>query len=224
MARKPEYQEFHQRRFDYLWRLTRRFEPSADRRVLDVGVGPFTHSLCGHYRDVFALTYRNESGLFVDSELPEDKLIVFDLNLAYSRDRWIRMPQFDLIVFAEVIEHLFVPPEVSLGFLASALVDGGKLICQTPNATSLEKRIRMVTGHQPYDRKSAGHYREFKKEELVEAGARCGLKPVFHEFADYFGVRGSILKRGLGKLLHGVGTVAPTLRRGQTIVFSKEVP
>src|SRR5208283_1276678 len=41
--------------------------------------------------------------------------------------------EFDLIVFMEVLEHLVLPPDLVIGYLAARLRDGGILIVTTPN-------------------------------------------------------------------------------------------
>ena len=61
------------------------------------------------------------------------------------------------------------------------LAPGGHLILQTPNATALAKRIRMLFGRNPYDpireeSGNPGHFHEHTVDELVRAVDEAGLE------------------------------------------------
>ena len=125
----------------------------------------------------------------------------------------------DVIVCAEVIEHLHVSPVPVLRFLAGGLAPGGRLVVQTPNATALPKRIRMLLGRNPYEpirEESAnpGHFHEYTVGELREAVEAAGLEISRLLTANYFdhGSRKNRAYRALGPLLPG------TLREGITVV------
>ena len=62
------------------------------------------------------------------------------------------MGPYDVIVFAEVIEHLYTAPELVLPYLRELLVLGGVLLLQTPNAVSLRKRAKLLLGVNPFER------------------------------------------------------------------------
>lgn len=94
--------------------------------------------------------------------------------------------KFDLIVFMEVLEHLYTPPELVLSFLASCLNDGGVIILTTPNAAWLKNRLKMLWGRNPFellkaDRKNMGHIREYTKTELEKVFADVGLRQLKFE-------------------------------------------
>src|SRR6185312_6392677 len=85
----------------------------------------------------------------------------FDLNDFNHPDRDPGLAQYDLIIFCEVIEHLYTMPETVLARLRPHLRPGGALIMQTPNAVQWRHRVRMALGRNPYDRIIAsrmGHY------------------------------------------------------------------
>lgn len=127
--------------------------------------------------------------------------------------------RYDVVVCAEVIEHLHVAPGRVLRFLASGLDDGGHLIVQTPNATALPKRLRMLFGRNPYDpiRENAanpGHFHEYTTKELLAAVEAAGLEVTRWLTANYFD-HGSWKNRAY----RAVGPVLPrTLREGITVV------
>ena len=91
--------------------------------------------------------------------------IIYDLNdvqdlLPIDRDK-----QYDLIVFCETIEHLHTAPELALFVLRGILRDGGITICQTPNASSLDNRLLMMVGRNPFhmiciENFNPGHFRD----------------------------------------------------------------
>jgi Methyltransferase domain len=126
---------------------------------------------------------------------------------------------YDTIVCAEVIEHLYVAAVPVLRFLAGGLTSKGRLVLQTPNATALPKRLRMLLGYNPYDpiREEAGnpgHFHEYTVGELSEAVEAAGLTVERILTANYFdhGSRKNRAFRALEPLLPG------TLREGITVV------
>jgi Methyltransferase domain len=128
----------------------------------------------------------------------------------------------DAVVCGEVIEHLHVSPVPVLRFLASGLEDGGHLILQTPNATALPKRLRMLLGRNPYEPireepGNPGHFHEYTVGELSAAVDAAGLEVTRRLTANYFdhGSRKNRLYRTIGPVLPG------TLREGITIVAGR---
>jgi len=215
---KDSYLQFHRKRFDYLFGLVTRLKPGAGCRVLDVGPGPFTQRLKDHYREVWSLGFE-ESPIFRKEKKGRDRHIVFDLRDAMEEERWARLPACDLIVFAEVIEHVHAEPSRLLAFLASGLKPDGLLVCQTPNAVALHKRLASLAGRASYNRWGSGHVTEFTKAELVGVGERAGLEVVGHEFRNYFGYDGSRGKRAALRVFDTITAPFPGLRRGQTIIY-----
>ena len=225
-----DYRSFHSKRYDYLIAKCLVHRPSPDTAVLDVGRSILTMRLCRHYRRVTSLGFpltseQTEAAaeLVAASPVTLDH-IEFDLNNAMTVERLDRVDKFELIVFGETIEHLTTPPELVLNFLKSLLVNNGIIICQTPNAVALHKRIKMLLGHNPYERlrfeaANPGHIREYTKHELVEIGQSAGLQLIEHEYRDYFDAEGSRLRRVAIAVSKAVSTCVPSLSRGQTIIY-----
>jgi trans-aconitate methyltransferase len=213
------YGDYHSRRFSYTVALAMRINPSPDCVVIDVGPGPMSVMLRQHYRQVWTIGL--ESSVLFDS--PEQKAelhIEFDLNRSSDRSAWVRLPPADLIVFSEVIEHLYCNPVDALRFLASGLRPGGKIICTTPNIAAFHKRARAVLGKTPWHRWESGHVTEFEKDDLVCIAERAQLKCIWHEYANYFGVNGSPMRQKLGHALDTITGIVPALRRGQTVILA----
>jgi len=127
--------------------------------------------------------------------------------------------EYDAVVCAEVVEHLHVPVEAVVRRLAAALAPGGHLVLQTPNATSLPKRLRMLIGRNPYEplrdeAENPGHFREYTQWELRHAVEAAGLDVERIVTANYFD-HGSPQNR----LFRAADRVLPsTLREGITVI------
>jgi hypothetical protein len=125
----------------------------------------------------------------------------------------------DVIVCAEVIEHLQVSAVPLLRYLAGSLGPEGRIVIQTPNATALPKRLRMLLGRNPYEPirdepDNPGHFHEYTVGEVREAAEVAGLEVDRVVTANYFnhGSRKNRAYRALGPVLPG------TLREGITVV------
>jgi len=232
-AEQVRYRAYHAKRYDYVIGKCLHYKPSPTTPVLDVGRGFLTLKLCQHYRRVTSLGFplnseQKEEAAACREANPSIELnhIEFDLNDARTVERLERDDKFELIVFGETIEHLVTPPECVLKFLRSLLAADGIIVCQTPNAVALHKRIQMLLGYNPYQRLgfdvfNPGHIREYTKQELIEIGQSAGLKPIEHEYRDYFGTEGGPLRRMAITGSKAVSSVIPSFSRGQTIVYGK---
>lgn len=218
------YLAFHRRRFEHLFRLLDELAKSAPlRRILDVG--PFIQT--SMTRDRFPDTDVDTLG-FEDPRFPRRPNDThYDLDLNSIPDETKRPPigGYDVIVLAEVLEHLRVAPLSVLRWLGSALRPGGHLIVQTPNACSIQKRIAMIRGRNPFEMitiedvraPDLGHIREYTVRELRELGVAAHLEPVRSLAANYFNG---------GRLIHKAFVSAgpllpPGLRDGITIVYRR---
>lgn len=227
----PVYVAFHQPRFDFLVDVTRPHTSRPRCRVLDVGTSQLTSLLSKN------LQVRVDSlGLMEDDrEVGGAWHYRFDLNDAQERDRWrTDIGPYDLVVFAEVIEHLYTAPELVLAYLKELLVPRGVLIVQTPNAVALRKRMKMLLGRNPFerirvDRRNPGHFREYTVSELrgLLAGAGFSIDSVWMKY--YFDARFARHERGdeapsrfKGHLKNTIYRLQPAaLQEGITIVARK---
>ena len=186
--------------------------------ILDIRQIYFIWFSSQHYDSVSILTQSSdETRIRSWSKIPKEKLwydeyFFYDLNEVLYPKTWIALSQFDCVIYAEVIEHLFCLRESTLAFSGQSLSDNGFLICQTPNGASLEKRIRMLFGHPTFDRTTAGYYREFSKDELIQARNHVGLECVTHIYKNYSGVNGGRYRKIIEKILHYICFLEPNLR------------
>lgn len=78
---------------------------------------------------------------------------------------------FDLVLFCEIIEHLFIDPVHALTEIKRVLKPGGTLILTTPNAARTDNVRKIIAGENIYDPYSGygpygRHNREYTEREL----------------------------------------------------------
>lgn len=207
------YLRTHERRYQLLLELVGELRP---RRILVVGPSYESALL----REAFPEAAVNSLG-WLDHRFPlrdGETHVQFDLNDA----DYPELEEHDAVVCGEVIEHLRVAAVPVLRFLASGLRPKGHLILQTPNATALPKRLRMLLGRNPYDpiredSMNPGHFHEFAVDELLAAVKEAGLEVERWLVENYFD-HGSWKNRAY----RAVGGMLPrTLREGITVVARK---
>jgi SAM-dependent methyltransferase len=196
-ADQKRYLEIHEPRFEKVISLIGHYL-SADTKcdILDVGPSILTDMIQNRFikARVQSLGIKGESRdgghlpKGITDTIPHHE---FDLNLTEKPEQWIQPGKFDLIVCAEVMEHLHTAPEHLLRFLKSLLKTRGFLILQTPNAAALIKRITLLCGRNPYERirlssENPGHFREYTREELISLAGDAGFEVIEVAMENYF--------------------------------------
>jgi trans-aconitate methyltransferase len=204
------YLRTHERRYAVLLDLIAGLAP---KRILVVGPS-FESALL---RERFPAATVNTLG-WLDNRFPlreGERHVELDLNAG----EYPELEPHDVVVCCEVIEHLHVPAAGVLRFLATGLGPGGHLVLQTPNATALPKRIRMLVGRNPYEPirsepGNPGHFHEYTVPELRAAVHDAGLEITRLLTANYFdhGSRKNRAYRAFGSVL------PETFREGITVV------
>jgi SAM-dependent methyltransferase len=97
--------------------------------------------------------------------------------------------EFDLVIFAEIIEHLLNDPCKVLREIKRVLKPNGTLILTTPNVARLENVARMISGANIYDPYSGygpygRHNREYNRHELIQLLQFEGYEPTVCFTAD----------------------------------------
>ena len=167
---RPEeagYVAFHAPRFAYLLQLLDLCHVNASTKILDVGPSRLTELMAERFGAAV-----DSLGVQIPTAPGGGRHFDFDLRDSVHNSLWpADLPRYDIIVFAEVIEHLPITPMAVLGFLRSLLKPGGLLFIQTPNAASITKRIKLLLGRNPFDMPTArgdfsSHFREYTVAEL----------------------------------------------------------
>ena len=217
------YLEFHAKRYAYLIELIRQYLQAGQpcSRILDVGPSVFTQ----YMRDKAVAEHIDSLG-YEDARFacrPGDCHTEYDLTKTVDHGSWPHMQACDIIIMAEVIEHLPIPPDHVLAFLSSILKPSGVLIIQTPNACSLPKRLRMLRGQNPFEMirdcpRNPGHYREYTVHELVDIAQQASLTVDSVSVSNYF-LRNTVSAR----VFRWLGPLFPsTLRDGITLCLRKQ--
>ncbi len=218
-----DYLDYHALRYQILLKMMSELlkdEKKGALRILDVGPS-FQTLIC---QKVFGEAQIDSLGLKDLQFKPylSGQFFEFDLNDVPFKKKWPKIGPYDLIILAEVLEHLYTAPIQVLEFLSSLLAKGGLLIIQTPNAVSLGKRKTMLLGKNPYEmlretREGPGHFREYTLTELIKIAKKAGLKPASYLMANYF-PRNDLR----AKFYNFISFFLPSsFRDGLTIVFRK---
>ena len=99
---------------------------------------------------------------------------------------------FDVVIFAEIIEHLLNDPCKVLREIKRVLKPNGTMILTTPNVARLENVARLISGENIYDPYSGygpygRHNREYNRHELVNLCQFEGFSVERHFTADVHG-------------------------------------
>jgi 2-polyprenyl-3-methyl-5-hydroxy-6-metoxy-1,4-benzoquinol methylase len=225
-ASRQSYLEVHKVRFADILRLCRTYVPNTSARVLDIGRSELSAQLLTYYRHVETLgldTSVDDGGHREASAMVDVPHITFDLLNSCRLDSWPECGPFDLIVFSEVIEHLSIAPEFVFAFIGSLLATDGTLICSTPNAADIAKRLRLACGQNPYERLrlysvNPGHIREYTRRELCEIARSAGLNCTRHFYFDWpLSQRKNRIKAVCAK----IARFFPPFRGGSVTIFRK---
>jgi len=231
-AESETYLHTHAQRFAYLLRMVRKVRTnfgSNPVRMMDIGPSFFTDILMTNLPkdDLYTLGFAHDAsrGGHFPSEIQinKDHFYAFDLNDAQYPEKWIEPPKMDMVIMAEVLEHLYTSPVHVFRFIASMMKPGGYLIIGTPNATALQRRLVLLAGYNPYEmiretRDNPGHFREYTVPELKKLAAKAGLETIDFEIKNYFkrNTRAGVWYDRL------VGLFLPaSFRTGINIIFQK---
>ncbi len=215
------YLEIHSKRFELIlqWINGKKFDA-----VLDIGPSFLSELLYEIYDDRLSLMGFDSSTsagghLANNNILNQVKFIAQDLNFL----EFDRISQtFDLIVCAEVLEHLYTSPTKLFLNLYQLTKPKGHLIIQTPNAVSLKKRIAMLLGRNPFEiprenLQNPGHYREYTSAELEQFALEAGFQITELIHDEYFEYPSFV-----SKTYRSLKNVIPrNLKSGITLILQK---
>jgi len=215
------YLKIHGKRFEVIlnWLKNKNFDS-----ILDVGPSFLSELLFKKFGNKLSLmgfdTEESLGGHLANADiLTKANFIKQDLNFL---DAKAIHQKFDLIVCAEVIEHLYTSPKKLFQNFYDVLNPNGYLIIQTPNAVSLRKRLSLLFGKNPYEiprenLKNPGHFREYTARELKQLAKQIGFKAeklILDEYFEYPSLTSKIYRTFKN-------ISPPNLRSGITIILYK---
>ncbi len=223
------YLAYHAPRYRYLLGLVSAHRSPGAPRLLEIGPSPL--------RPLLAATFHckvDSLGLEPEGDGPHGHHFHFDLNGYVAGSPLPRLPRYDVVVFAEVIEHLHVSPLHSLSFVRGLVEESGVVLLQTPNAASLPKRLKLLAGRNPYeqirlDAGNPGHFREYTLSELQGYARQARFQVIEVARRFYFDARFAHHEESrcrpqpfVGAIKNGVYRALPrSMREGLTLVLRK---
>ncbi|MES2004457.1 MAG: methyltransferase domain-containing protein [Bacteroidota bacterium] len=220
-AEESKYLKYHLQRFTYTVNQVQQIANQSTERLSILDIGPHMLSYCilklvKPTPVIFTMGFLNER-LF-PLALAE-KHFELDLNDCMSVSKDMIKDRFDLILFSETIEHLYTSPTIILEFLSGLLRNepGSGILIQTPNAVNIRKRVKMLSGRNPYelirtDRTNPGHFREYTINELEQYGKDAGLQTGFAHYCSYWPINNPFFR---------MANLVPSFRQGITIFLKK---
>jgi ubiquinone/menaquinone biosynthesis C-methylase UbiE len=121
------------------------YEPRAEERVLDLGCGwgTFCWALGHRVKEMVGLDFSRRSIDLCEARLPETGLGNVSFVCADARATGLERESFDLVLAADLVEHLY--PEDSQAVITEAyrlLKPGGRLSIWTPNRGHLLEMLK----------------------------------------------------------------------------------
>lgn len=146
-------------------------------RLLDIGSGQFA-VLCRYLFDcrcdVLDIDTRSAAALRANQ-------IGFQA-LDLSRETFVAKEPYDLVVMAEVIEHVPTPPHIVFGNLRPSVAPGGHFLVTTPNLYRLRNVLRLAAGRHVFDHflvpgpdQPLGHFLEYGLEQMKWHVTKAGF-------------------------------------------------
>jgi hypothetical protein len=182
-----DYTAFHSQRYAVLLELLTRYVVDTQTQILDIGHSRLTEMIAHEFGTVV-----DSLGFPADSGTNTGNQYHYNLNNTQFQEKWrTDLPKYNIIIIAEVLEHLYTSPTWVLRYLKSLLLPGGIIVVQTPNALALSRRLRLLFGIHPYqlineDHTEPWHYREYTEQELRNYATKLNLRVLDCILSSYF--------------------------------------
>lgn len=150
------------------------------RRVLDVGCG--SGLLGSRLRELGNTVWGADSAREVAAAAEErlDRFMLVDVTDPVRVGELLGQEVFDVIVFADVLEHL-VDPVRLLDEYRRFLAPGGEILVSVPNVAVWNVRLALLLGrfdYTPTGTLDRTHLRFFTRQNLLRALSESGFEPV----------------------------------------------
>lgn len=171
-SKELKYMRFHKYRFKTIFQSIPSSRESI--KILDMGTTPFTFFIkkCYNHYDVATIDLTD----LMKQRCERNKVTFKKCNLIENSIPF-EDDYFDIVIFTELFEHLFIHPSKVLSDISRVLKREGVLIFGTPNHAALYKRIKLLIGinpNEPIEEQAkedwvhgCGHVREYTMKECI---------------------------------------------------------
>ena len=176
-----KYVADHMHRYEFMLKdLARLVKPGYN--ICNIGLSDFDSLAVRKYGINYYCAVPNQK--YLDDfpaviSVEKQNILFYDLSAPeQSMDK-----KFDIVVFAETLEHMFAEDEIIINSISNLLVPKGILYLTVPNSAKHINRLRLLFGRNIYWSKKNvlrgvyggyGHIREYTVREITDL-----LEPVF---------------------------------------------
>lgn len=185
------------------------------KRVLDVGCGAGTLAKEMNKNDCEVIGIELDENSANVAQMYCKELIRGDVESIELEDQF--NDYFDIIIFADVLEHLKEPSNVLKRFI-KYLKDDGFIIISLPNIANWKIRLKLLFGNFDYEDHGIldkNHLRFFTKKNTIKLISDAGLK--IYKFDVNIGDVNRFMN-----ILYSIGILWPNLMAYQFLIIAKK--
>lgn len=145
-------------------------------KILDIGPAYQTELMRRNFEGVIVDTLGFADVRFALRE--NERHFQFDLNDLPDKGSALSLRGYNLIVMAEVMEHLHISADIAFGQVHAWLNKKGYFIIQTPNALALRNRLNTK-------KINPSHVREYTLKELLSSVRKSGFEVIGYYCQNY---------------------------------------
>jgi 2-polyprenyl-3-methyl-5-hydroxy-6-metoxy-1,4-benzoquinol methylase len=175
--------EINQVAFDLVSKIIK--EKKSVKNILDVGCGYglLSKRLKNNYPklDFYGIEHSKEAGQSSKKIL---KLLQCNIEQIVLIKRKLKMQKFDVIIFSDVLEHLYDPVAIIKSY-QSLLKEDGAIVVTVPNIANIFSRIALLFGNFNYSETGVmdkTHIRFFNIKNLKQLAKESDLKIVSQKY------------------------------------------
>lgn len=181
MSNLDRYQAIHVSRLNHLFHTVANLSLPPESRILDIGCYPplVINHLRQKYSQVFGISSPHE--LFTAANV--NQLDIQIQPLPYQKN------YFDLVIFTEILEHLYQTPAFPLTEVFRVLKPGGYLLLTSPNVFRFQNLINLLFFKNIYfpisqfiEPQNARHCREYSSSEISGLLQKFGFKIIKNSY------------------------------------------
>ena len=186
-----------------------------DKKVLDVGCseGLLSKRMNQNNCTIVGIELDTEAALKAKSFCEE--VIIGDVESVTLKPEYLNY--FDVIVFADILEHLKDPLDVLKTF-KNYLKDDGYIIISVPNIANWRIRLQLLFGNFEYNEYGildSGHLRFFNKKGALKLVNDAGFEIIEFDLSV-----GDVNK--FSKIVHSIGRIRPNLLAFQFLIIARK--